>query len=61
MCFNLLFTSLPILLYGLLEQDHSAKKLMRHPYLYKLNKKNYLMSRKQFMVWLLLGPYMQRV
>ncbi|XP_050456062.1 phospholipid-transporting ATPase IF-like isoform X4 [Cataglyphis hispanica] len=55
MCFNLLFTSLPILLYGLFEQNHSAKKLMRHPYLYKLNKRNYLMSRKQFMVWLLLG------
>ncbi|XP_029155219.1 probable phospholipid-transporting ATPase IF isoform X3 [Nylanderia fulva] len=55
MCFNLLFTSLPILLYGLLEQDHNAKKLMRHPYLYKLNKNNYLMSRKQFMVWMLLG------
>ncbi|XP_072764277.1 phospholipid-transporting ATPase IF isoform X2 [Anoplolepis gracilipes] len=55
MCFNLIFTSLPILFYGLLEQDFSARKLMRHPYLYKLNKNNYLLSRKQFLLWLLLG------
>ncbi|KAL6255347.1 hypothetical protein P5V15_013685 [Pogonomyrmex californicus] len=55
MGFNLIFTSLPVLLYGLLEQNYNARKLMEHPYLYKLNKNNYLMSRQQFMVWLLLG------
>lgn len=55
MGFNLLFTSLPVLFYGLLEQNYSAQVLMRQPYLYKLNKNNYLMSRPQFMMWLLLG------
>ncbi|XP_020288805.1 probable phospholipid-transporting ATPase IF isoform X2 [Pseudomyrmex gracilis] len=55
MCFNFVFTSLPILLYGLLEQNYSAGKLMRYPYLYKLNVNNYLLSKKQFMMWFLLG------
>ncbi|KAG7189384.1 hypothetical protein KM043_017031 [Ampulex compressa] len=51
MCFNVIFTSLPVLLYGLLEQDHSANKLLRHPHLYKLNKRNYLLSTNQFLIW----------
>ncbi|XP_018059116.1 PREDICTED: probable phospholipid-transporting ATPase IF [Atta colombica] len=55
MTFNLIFTSLPILMYGLLEQNYNAKKLMEHPYLYKLNKNNYLMSRFQFILWMFLG------
>ncbi|XP_018352435.1 PREDICTED: probable phospholipid-transporting ATPase IF [Trachymyrmex septentrionalis] len=55
MTFNLIFTSLPILMYGLLEQNYTAKKLMEHPYLYKLNKNNYLMSRAQFVIWMFLG------
>ncbi|XP_026825879.1 probable phospholipid-transporting ATPase IF isoform X2 [Ooceraea biroi] len=54
MGFNLV-TALPVLLYGLLEQNYSAEVLLRNPYLYKLNKNNYLMSRQQFMIWLLLG------
>lgn len=61
MCYNLGFTSLPILLYGLIEQDYSAKKLMQYPYLYKLNKNNYLMSKKQLIVWMFLGLFIQRV
>ncbi|KYN18060.1 Putative phospholipid-transporting ATPase 12 [Trachymyrmex cornetzi] len=55
MTFNLIFTSLPVLMYGLLEQNYNAKKLMEHPYLYKLNKNNYLMSRSQFVIWMFLG------
>ncbi|XP_024876630.1 probable phospholipid-transporting ATPase IF isoform X1 [Temnothorax curvispinosus] len=55
MGFNLIFTSFPVLIYALLEQNYNAKKLMEHPYLYKLNRNNYLMSRQQFMAWLLLG------
>ncbi|XP_018398443.1 PREDICTED: probable phospholipid-transporting ATPase IF [Cyphomyrmex costatus] len=55
MGFNLVFTSLPILMYGLLEQNYNAKKLMEHPYLYKLNRNNYLMSRHQFLIWMFLG------
>ncbi|XP_071648224.1 phospholipid-transporting ATPase IF-like [Temnothorax longispinosus] len=34
MSFNLIFTSLPVLIYALLEQNYNAKKLMKHPYLY---------------------------
>lgn len=49
------FTSLPILIFGLLEQNHSMEKLIRYPYLYKLNKDNYLMSKQQFLTWALLG------
>lgn len=55
MCYNLLFTSVPVVMYGLLEQNYTAKKLMEQPYLYKLNRNNYLMSKQQFIVWLLLG------
>lgn len=55
MGYNLIFTSIPIALYGLLEQNYDKKKLMEQPYLYKLNKNNYLMSRQQFVAWLLVG------
>ncbi|XP_032670924.1 probable phospholipid-transporting ATPase IF [Odontomachus brunneus] len=55
MLFNMIFTTLPILLYGLFEQNYSAEKLIQHPYLYKLNRNNYLMSRQQFMIWMLLS------
>ncbi|XP_076683090.1 phospholipid-transporting ATPase IF isoform X2 [Andrena cerasifolii] len=55
MFFNLLFTSLPILAYGLLEQDYNADKLLRYPYLYKMYKNNYLLSTKQFLIWTCLG------
>ncbi|KAL0110201.1 hypothetical protein PUN28_013685 [Cardiocondyla obscurior] len=55
MGFNLMFTSFPIVIYALYEQNYDAKKLLECPYLYKLNKNNYLMSRKQFIIWLLLG------
>ncbi|XP_018306223.1 probable phospholipid-transporting ATPase IF [Mycetomoellerius zeteki] len=55
MSFNLILTSLPVLMYGLLEQNYNAKKLIEHPYLYKLNKNNYLMSRSQFVTWMFLG------
>ncbi|XP_011166374.2 probable phospholipid-transporting ATPase IF isoform X2 [Solenopsis invicta] len=55
MGYNIIFTSLPILMYGLLEQNYNAKKLMKYPYLYKLNKNNYLMSWNQFIAWMILG------
>ncbi|XP_012530011.2 probable phospholipid-transporting ATPase IF isoform X2 [Monomorium pharaonis] len=55
MAYNLIFTSVPIVMYGLLEQNYDAKKLMERPYLYKLNRNNYLMSRKQFVAWMFLG------
>ena len=55
MSFNIFFTSLPILVYGLLEQDYSANKLLRFPQYYKLNRKNHLLSGCQTFVWILIG------
>ncbi|EFN88498.1 Probable phospholipid-transporting ATPase IF [Harpegnathos saltator] len=61
MFFNMIFTSLPVLVYGLLEQSYNAKKLIQQPYLYKLYRKNYLLSRQQFMIWMCLSAYSKRV
>ncbi|XP_043259044.1 phospholipid-transporting ATPase IF-like [Colletes gigas] len=55
MLYNVLFTSLPILTYGLFEQDYSANTLLHYPYMYKMYKRNYLLSGKQFFIWTLLG------
>ncbi|XP_058017424.1 phospholipid-transporting ATPase VD [Ahaetulla prasina] len=38
--FNLLFTSVPPVIYGVLDKDVSAETLMRHPELYKASQKN---------------------
>lgn len=57
MFFNMLFTSLPILVFGVLEQDYSAEKLIQYPYLYKLHRNNYLMKKLQFVIWTFLGAY----
>lgn len=55
MGYNVLFTSLPVLMYGLLEQNYSAKTLLHSPQLYILHRKNSLLSIKQFLVWFLTG------
>ncbi|XP_048514856.1 phospholipid-transporting ATPase IF-like isoform X2 [Athalia rosae] len=55
MCYNVFFTSIPILIYGLLEQDYSAHVLLKYPQLYRLYKKNYLLSSKQFIIWTISG------
>ncbi|XP_046588400.1 phospholipid-transporting ATPase IF isoform X1 [Neodiprion lecontei] len=55
MCYNVIFTSIPVLLYGLLEQDHVADDLLKFPQLYKLYKRNYLLSKKQFCLWMASG------
>ncbi|KOC61372.1 putative phospholipid-transporting ATPase IF [Habropoda laboriosa] len=51
MLFNVVFTSVPILAYGLFEQDYTAETLLRYPYLYKLYQRNYLLSGRQFFIW----------
>ena len=38
--FNIFWTSLPIFIYGMLEQNLPAATLMNHPKLYKSNAKN---------------------
>ncbi|KAF7997896.1 hypothetical protein HCN44_009294 [Aphidius gifuensis] len=52
MGFNVLFTSLPVLMFGLLEQDYKSNELLRYPKLYQLNKRNYLMSTFHRISWL---------
>lgn len=51
MCFNLLFTSLPVLLYGLLEVHIPETILESHPKLYRLNTRNKLMRVSVFASW----------
>ncbi|XP_011298118.1 probable phospholipid-transporting ATPase IF isoform X2 [Fopius arisanus] len=53
MGFNLFFTSLPVLMFGLFEQDYTAETLKRFSQYYLLNKKNYLLSIYQTIIWLL--------
>ncbi|XP_078052193.1 phospholipid-transporting ATPase IF, partial [Augochlora pura] len=55
MLFNVTFTSLPILVYGVMEQNYSANKLLRFPYLYKMYRNNYLLSSRQVFIWSILG------
>uniref|UniRef100_A0AAJ7UDE7 Phospholipid-transporting ATPase n=1 Tax=Petromyzon marinus TaxID=7757 RepID=A0AAJ7UDE7_PETMA len=53
--YNLCFTSLPILAYGLLEQQRSMAQLERRPALYRTIRRNALLSRRPFVCWTLLG------
>ncbi|XP_046454878.1 phospholipid-transporting ATPase IF-like [Daphnia pulex] len=53
--YNILFTSLPILIYGLFEQNFTAPQLLEHLHLYKDIAKNARMSWGQFFKWNLLG------
>lgn len=55
MSYNVFFTSIPILIYGLSEQDYQAEQLIQYPQLYKLYKRNYLLSYTQFIVWMFSG------
>ncbi|KAJ9577646.1 hypothetical protein L9F63_005776, partial [Diploptera punctata] len=50
--FNVLYTSLPILIYGLFEQNHSAQTLLDYPQLYRNIRKNILMSWSTFFQWI---------
>ncbi|RXG58015.1 putative phospholipid-transporting ATPase IF [Armadillidium vulgare] len=53
--FNVTFTSLPIIIYGLFEQVYSDKELLSKPYLYREIRNNRSMSWAPFIVWGLLG------
>ncbi|XP_044580314.1 phospholipid-transporting ATPase IF-like isoform X3 [Cotesia glomerata] len=55
MGFNIVFTSMPVLAFGLLAQDYSASKLINYPQYYTLNKKNRLLSINQIIIWMLLA------
>jgi phospholipid-translocating ATPase len=53
--YNLLFTSLPILLYGFFEQNLPAQTLLEYPQLYSNNRRNVLMSWPTFLQWVAFG------
>jgi magnesium-transporting ATPase (P-type) len=53
--YNVTFTFLPIVLFGITEQDLSADTLLAHPENYKKHRKNKLMTWGKFMVWVFLG------
>ncbi|XP_008214118.1 probable phospholipid-transporting ATPase IF isoform X1 [Nasonia vitripennis] len=55
MCFNIFFSSVPILVYGIIEQNYPDEKLLKFPQLYQLHKKNYLLSPSQFLLWIFMA------
>ncbi|XP_022245429.1 probable phospholipid-transporting ATPase IF isoform X1 [Limulus polyphemus] len=57
MFFNIFFTSLPIIIYGLSEQHISQKTLLENPHLYSNIRRNSRMSRLQFAKWFVQGVW----
>ena len=55
MLFNITWTSLPIFVFGLLEQNIKSKHLLNNPGLYRRISKNYLMTLREFLLWFLYG------
>ncbi|XP_064263907.1 phospholipid-transporting ATPase IH isoform X4 [Passer domesticus] len=55
--YNISFTSLPILLYSLMEQHVSADTLKREPALYRDVAKNALLRWRAFIYWTFLGVF----
>uniref|UniRef100_A0A8B9BPY3 Phospholipid-transporting ATPase n=1 Tax=Anser brachyrhynchus TaxID=132585 RepID=A0A8B9BPY3_9AVES len=55
--YNISFTSLPILLYSLMEQHVSADTLKREPSLYRDVAKNALLRWRAFIYWTFLGVF----
>lgn len=53
--YNITWTSLPIFIFGLLEQNLKSKVLLNNPVLYKRISKNYLLSLREFFLWFLYG------
>ena len=49
--YNIVWTSLPIFIYGLFEQNLPAATLMNHPKLYKNNAKNRLLAKDKCLLW----------
>ncbi|XP_066929021.1 phospholipid-transporting ATPase IF-like isoform X2 [Clytia hemisphaerica] len=54
-CYNIFFSSLPILFYGIFEKDLKMKTLHENPVLYKDIAKNERLSWKSFAIWFLYG------
>jgi phospholipid-translocating ATPase len=54
-CFNLIFTALPILVFGMLDQNFTSAELYNQFHLYQSISGNALLSWPQFFKWILLG------
>ncbi|KAF1334805.1 P-type atpase, partial [Globisporangium splendens] len=55
--FNVLYTSLPLVLFAVFDQDISSQSASKFPYLYSLGQKNVLLTRKVFWPWILNGVW----
>lgn len=55
--FNLLFTSAPPVIYGVLEKDVSAETLMQLPELYKSGQKSEVGVKAKILTLMLIGSY----
>lgn len=53
--YNIFFTSAPIFIFGLFEQNINSERLLRDPVLYRKIAKNQLLSIKEFAIWLFEG------
>jgi phospholipid-translocating ATPase len=53
--FNTIYTSVPVVVYGLSEQTFPEKTLLDNPELYRLNRGNHEMKWYRILMWLLTG------
>ena len=53
--YNIVFTSIPIFVFGLLEQNLKAEQLLADPQLYAKIAKNKLLSLREFFIWFIEG------
>ena len=53
--YNIFWTSLPIFIFGLLEQNIKSKHLLNNPALYKRISQNKLLRMEEFLLWFLTG------
>ncbi|KAI9914347.1 hypothetical protein PsorP6_008157 [Peronosclerospora sorghi] len=55
--FNVLYTSVPLVLFAVFDQDVSSLSASKFPYLYELGQKNVLLARRVFWPWILNGVW----
>ncbi|KAG7400025.1 hypothetical protein PHYBOEH_007093 [Phytophthora boehmeriae] len=55
--FNVLYTSIPLVLFAVFDQDVSSTSAAKFPYLYALGQKNILLARRVFWPWIFNGVW----
>lgn len=55
--FNVLYTSVPLVLFAVFDQDVSSTSAAKFPYLYALGQKNVLLGRRVFWPWIFNGVW----